>query len=110
MARVSDDARFRALASRTRRDLLALVADEPQPVGSLARQLSVTQPAVSQHLGVLRDAGLVTVQRHGRHRLYRADLASISEVRQYFDQYWSSAVDRLADVAESRATHRSVAS
>lgn len=110
MSDVSDDARFRALASPTRRDLLRLVSADAQQVGELADRLDVTQPAVSQQLAILRDAGLVTVERRGRHRLYRADLAAIAEVREYFDQYWCSAVDRLAAAAESAATRRETAS
>ncbi len=105
-----DDAGFRALANPTRRTMLRLVRDEPCSVGALAAQLEMTQPAVSQHLAVLRDAGLVQVEPDGRRRLYRADIESISDVRRFFDDYWSQSVDRLASAAEGLAGRREVAS
>ena len=107
---MNDDEGFRALASPTRRALLRLVRDEAQPVGVLAERLEVSQPAVSQHLAVLREAGLVTVEPDGRRRLYRADVAAVSELRSFFDGYWSDAVDRLADAAELAAARRRAAS
>ena len=110
MAIVDDDARFRALANPTRRTLLRLVRDDALPVGALADELDMTQPAVSQHLAVLREAGLVQVEPAGRRRLYRADSASIAELRQFFDGYWSQSVDRLAGAAERRAGEREAAS
>lgn len=110
MSIVNDDARFRALANPTRRTMLRLVRDESRSVGALAAQLDMTQPAVSQHLAVLRDAGLVQVEPEGRRRMYRADIESIAEVRQFFDEYWSQSVDRLALVAEGLADRREVAS
>jgi DNA-binding transcriptional ArsR family regulator len=107
---VNDDEGFRALANPTRRELLRLVRDEAQPVGALAERLDVSQPAVSQHLAVLREAGLVTVEPDGRRRLYRADVAAVAELRAFFDGYWSDAVDRLADAAERAASQRRAAS
>lgn len=107
---VHEDDRFRALANATRRTLLRLVRDEPQSVGDLADRLDASQPAVSQHLAVLRDAGLVQVEAVGRRRLYRADLDSIAEVRAFFDEYWSQSVDRLAAAAEARSARRATAS
>lgn len=106
----SDDDRFRALGNARRRRLLRLVRDEPMAVGSLADELRMTQPAVSQHLAVLRDAGLVTVERDGRRRLYRADRAALAETRQFFDDYWGAAADRLAAAAAGRAAERRSAS
>ena len=91
-------------------DVLRLIRDEPMPVGDLARELSVSQPAVSQHLAVLRDAGLVTVEPDGRRRLYRADTAALADVQAFFDDYWSDSVDRLATAAERAAANRRVAS
>jgi DNA-binding transcriptional ArsR family regulator len=107
---VDDDARFRALANPTRRTMLRLVRDEALPVGALAAELDMTQPAVSQHLAVLREAGLVRVEPAGRRRLYRVDGASIAELRQFFDDYWSQSVDRLAGAAERLAGQREAAS
>lgn len=110
MSAVDDDARFRALANPTRRTMLRLVRDDARSVGALADDLEMTQPAVSQHLAVLRDAGLVRMEPDGRRRLYRADIEALAEVRQFFDEYWSSSVDRLADAAERLAAERQVAS
>ncbi len=102
---MNDDARFRALANPTRRTMLRLVRDESCSVGALAERLDMTQPAVSQHLAVLRDAGLVNVEQDGRRRLYRTDGESLAELRQCFDEYWSQSVDRLT-VAAERLTDR----
>jgi DNA-binding transcriptional ArsR family regulator len=98
-----DDA-FRALASPVRRELLRLVRDEGRAVGDLASATAASQPATSQHLSQLREAGLVTVEVDGRRRLYRADLRAIGEVRVFFDDYWISSVDRLAAAAERAAS------
>jgi len=110
MSGMDDDARFRALANPTRRTMLRLVRDEALPVGALADELDMTQPAVSQHLAVLREAGLVHVAPEGRRRLYRADVEALAELRQFFDDYWSQSVDRLADAAERLAAERELAS
>jgi DNA-binding transcriptional ArsR family regulator len=110
MSCVVDDDGFRALASPTRRALLRLVRDEAQAVGALAERLRMSQPAVSQHLAVLREAGLVVVEPDGRRRLYRADVAALCELRAFFDDYWSHAIDRLADAAEHVAAERAAAS
>lgn len=104
---MSDDA-FRALASPVRRRVLTLVRDTPRPVGELAAELGVSQPAASQHLNVLRSAGLVTVRADGRRRLYRADPEGLAAVRSFFDAYWTESLDRLAIAAE-RAADRQVA-
>lgn len=110
MCCVADGDGFRALASPTRRALLRLVRDEAQAVGALAERLEVSQPAVSQHLAVLREAGLVTVEPDGRRRLYRADVAALTALRAFFDDYWSDAIDRLATAAERVAAERAAAS
>ncbi|MEZ5226346.1 MAG: metalloregulator ArsR/SmtB family transcription factor [Acidimicrobiales bacterium] len=70
---MDDDDRFKALANETRRRTLRLVRDDAWPVGALAEELGVSQPAMSQHLAVLRDAGLVAVEVDGRRQLYRAN-------------------------------------
>lgn len=107
---VDDDERFRALANPTRRTMLRLVRDQADSVGRLAAAVGLSQPAASQHLAVLREAGLVTVEARGRHRLYRADSAALEDVRRFFDDYWSTAVDRLAATAERAAVERKAAS
>ncbi len=106
----AQDERFRALANRSRRRLLVLVRDEERSVGELASELDVTQPATSQHLAVLRDASLVDVRVDGRRRLYRANQDQVAAAQAFFDEYWSSSLDRLAQVAEHTASKRSNAS
>lgn len=105
-----DDDRFRALASPVRRTLLRLVRDDELPVGQLAEAIGSSQPATSQHLAVLRDAGLVTVRADGRRRLYRADPDALAGIRRFFDDYWSTSLDRLASAAEATARRRRSAS
>ena len=100
------DDRFRALANPSRRRLLHLVRDESRAVGALADDLGISQPAVSQHLGILRNAGLVTVDVDGPRRLYRVDPVAIDDVRAWFDAYWAASLDRLAVAAEHAAGSR----
>lgn len=105
-----DDERFKALGNDRRRAILRLIRDEPQPVGRLAERLGVSQPSVSQHLAVLRDARLVTVSVDGRRRWYGADHEGLAEVQAFFHDYWSSAADRLVAAAERAAADRREAS
>ena len=107
---MSDDLAFRALASPARRRVLRLVADRGRSVGEVAEELGVSQPAASQHLGALREGGLVTVEVDGRRRIYRPDLARLGELRAFFDAYWESALDRLEGAAVERASARRAAS
>jgi len=87
-----------ALADPTRRRLFDRLRTRPHAVGELATYLRVTQPAVSQHLAVLRRARLVKSRPDGRRRLYRPDPAGIAALREYVDQMWT---DVLAAYAES---------
>jgi DNA-binding transcriptional ArsR family regulator len=77
-----------ALADPTRRRVFELVAERPSPVGEIAGQLPVSRPAVSQHLKVLRLAGLVEEQRVGTRHVYRLDPTGLQAVRAYFDSFW----------------------
>ena len=77
-----------ALADPTRRRIFELVAERPRPVGELATPLPVTRPAVSQHLRVLRLAGLVLEERAGTRHVYRVDPAGLDAVRRYFEAFW----------------------
>jgi DNA-binding transcriptional ArsR family regulator len=83
---------FGALADPTRRRIFERLARRPSPVGELARGLPVSRPAVSQHLRVLRDAGLVTDVRDGSRRLYRVDPDGVARMRAYLDRFWSDAL------------------
>jgi DNA-binding transcriptional ArsR family regulator len=89
-----------ALGSPTRRAILDLVLERPRPVGELAGDLPVTRPAVSQHLKVLRDAGLVTLRVDGTRHLYAADRAGIDALRDHLDRHWDRALRAFKHVVE----------
>jgi DNA-binding transcriptional ArsR family regulator len=97
----TDQAALTALAEPTRRAIVEALADGPLPVGQLARRLPVTRPAVSQHLKVLRDAGLVVERAEGTRRLYRLDPRGLAEVRAWIDQFWDRALAAFKDAAET---------
>ena len=86
---------LRALADPNRRRILLLVRDEELPAGAIARHFSVTRPAISQHLTVLRQAGLLVERRDGTRRLYRARPAGATELRAWLESFWD---DRLGDL------------
>jgi DNA-binding transcriptional ArsR family regulator len=89
-----------AISDPIRRRVLELVRDRELPAGELAAQFDVSRPAVSRHLRVLRDAGLVHERKEGRHRLYRAEPAPLAELREWLDGYWSGRLDALKRLAE----------
>ena len=96
------DTAFRALAEPRRREILRLVWGRELPATEIAdRFVDVTRPAISQHIAVLKDAGLVTERRDGTRRLYRADPDAIADVRAFLDEYWTSGLERLRDAAEA---------
>jgi DNA-binding transcriptional ArsR family regulator len=76
------------------------LADRPWAVGELAVELPVTRPAVSQHLKVLKDAGLVVATRAGNRRIYRLDPAGVAALRDQLDQYWNRALAAYKAVVE----------
>jgi DNA-binding transcriptional ArsR family regulator len=81
-----------ALADPTRRAIFERLARSPSPVGELARELPVSRPAVSQHLKVLKSAGLVTDQAACNRRVYSVDSAGIAAIREYFEQFWQQSL------------------
>jgi DNA-binding transcriptional ArsR family regulator len=89
-----------ALADPIRRRVLELVRDGEVPAGELAAQFPVSRPAVSRHLRVLREAGLVHERRDGRLRLYRADPAPLAELRGWLESYWAERLDALKALAD----------
>ena len=96
------DTAFRALAEPRRREILKLVWTDELPAAQIAARFDdVTRSAVSQHLGVLREAELVIERRDGTRRLYRANHVQMDHLRQFLDEYWSSSLQRLAHLAES---------
>lgn len=87
---------FSALHDPTRRAVLDRLRDGPKPVGEIARGLPVTRPAVSQHLKVLKDAGLVADRSEGTRRIYYIDPKGLGAMRAWLDQFWEAALDALA--------------
>ena len=88
-----------ALADPTRRAVYERVRRRPQAVGELARALDVSQPAVSQHLKVLRSARLVRARREGTRRIYSADAEGLAELRRYIDRMWDDVLAAYAATA-----------
>ena len=89
-----------ALGDPTRATIFERLRLGPAPVVELARGLPVSRPAVSQHLRVLHDAGLVTVRRDGTRRVYAVDPSGVRELRDYFDELWRTALAAFRDAAE----------
>jgi DNA-binding transcriptional ArsR family regulator len=89
-----------ALADGTRRAIIACLAEEPQAVGQLAAGLPVSRSAVSQHLKVLKDAGLVSERVAGTRRIYRLNPAAVAALRDQLDTFWQRALAGYADTAE----------
>ena len=89
-----------ALADPTRREIFERLAERPSAVGELARGLPVSRPAVSQHLKVLKDAGLVTDAPDGARRVYQVDPDGIEALRAYFDGFWNQALRSFKAAAE----------
>ena len=102
-----------ALGDPTRRAIFEQLGERPSAVGELAGRLPVSRPAVSQHLKVLKDAGLVVDERQGSRRVYRLDPDGIAELRDYLDRFWGSAlasfkagVERLEPQGPTREARR----
>jgi DNA-binding transcriptional ArsR family regulator len=89
-----------ALADPTRHAIVARLAEGPQAVGQLAAGLPVTRSAVSQHLKVLKDAGLVSERADGTRRIYRLNPAAVAALRDQLDTYWQRALGGYADAVE----------
>jgi DNA-binding transcriptional ArsR family regulator len=95
-----------ALADGTRRAIVSRLADGPQAVAQLAAELPVSRSAVSQHLKVLKDAGLVSERAVGTRRVYRLNPTAVAALRDQLDTFWQRALTSYVDVAE-RATKES---
>jgi DNA-binding transcriptional ArsR family regulator len=91
-----------ALGDPTRRAIFERVAEQPRAVGELARELPVSRPAVSQHLKVLKEAGLVLDRPVGSRRIYQLDRAGLEALRAQLDRFWTSALANYKAVAEQR--------
>ena len=91
-----------ALGDPTRREIFERLADRPRAVGELASELPVSRPAVSQHLKVLKEAGLVVDWPVGNRRIYRLDPDGVRALRVQLDGFWSKALAAYKEVAEKR--------
>jgi DNA-binding transcriptional ArsR family regulator len=98
---VSTDAVLRALAEPQRRRILTLVRDHERPAGEIADHFDITPQAVSQHLRVLKDAGLLHERREGTRRLYVIRPEAIEPLRAFLDELWPASLQRLKRAVES---------
>jgi DNA-binding transcriptional ArsR family regulator len=89
------EAALKAIAAPHRRQILSLVRDGELSAGEIAAHFDVTRPAVSQHLNVLKEAGLVTERRNGTRRLYRARPEGLVPVRQFLEEFWNPRLEAL---------------
>ena len=92
-----------ALADPTRQSIFERLAQSPSAVGELAHELPVSRPAVSQHLKVLKSAGLVADRAAGTRRVYSVDPAGIAAIRDYFEQFWQQSLERFRAAATQPA-------
>ena len=101
------DAALRAIAEPHRREIIRLVWNAELPAGEIADRIGeISRPAVSQHLKVLRDAGLLSERRDGTRRLYRARRDRIQQLRIYLDGFWSDRLGALKSAAEREAKRK----
>ena len=100
------DVALKAIANPHRREILRLVGIGELSAGEIAERFDVTRPAVSQHLTVLKEAGLVDERRDGTRRLYRANPNGLVELRDYLDQFWGDRLDALKREAEREEERR----
>jgi DNA-binding transcriptional ArsR family regulator len=94
------EAALKAIAAEPRRRILTLVRDDELSAGEIAAHFDVTRPAVSQHLNVLKEAGLVSERRNGTRRLYRARPDGLVELRKFLEEFWSPRLEALKREAE----------
>jgi DNA-binding transcriptional ArsR family regulator len=97
---MSADAAFRALAEPNRRAILRLVRDQPRSVNEITRHIGISQQGVSQHLQVLREAGLLAVRREGTRRLYEARPEGLDSLEAFLAELWPSGLRRLKETIE----------
>lgn len=100
------DSTLQALAEPTRRTILELVRDRELAAGEIARHFDVSRPAISQHLAVLRSAGLLAERREGTRRLYRARPEGFAALREYLEGFWAVRLQQLKQVVEEAERRR----
>ena len=94
------EAALKAIADPRRQDILVLVHENELSAGDIASRFDITRPAISQHLRVLVDTGLVSMRRDGTKRLYRARPEGLEEIRAFLDRFWGRSLDLLKQAAE----------
>ena len=97
---------LKAIAEPRRRQILTLVRDRELSAGDIAARFDISRPAISQHLGVLREAGLVSERRLGTRRLYRVRPEGLAELREFLDGFWDGRLDALRRKAELEEKRR----
>jgi DNA-binding transcriptional ArsR family regulator len=97
---VAMEAALRAIAEPRRRRILELVRERELPAGAIASHFEVSRPAISQHLAVLKEAGLVDERRNGTQRLYRARPEGLAELKAFLDAFWGERLEALQQDAE----------
>jgi DNA-binding transcriptional ArsR family regulator len=93
---------LQALGDPSRRQIFERLTQSPLPVGQLARELPISRPAVSQHLKVLKQAGLVFDRQEGTRRVYQVDPKAVEALREYFDSFWGQALTSFRAAAEDQ--------
>jgi len=104
---------FQAIADPTRREIIQLIARKPLPLNSIAENFEVSRPAISKHIKILTECGIVTIHTRGRERYCEARLQQLSEVSQWVDHfrvYWTQKLDALGEFLERENSARSPAS
>jgi len=96
------DSVFKAVADGTRRDILGALAERPLPVHALAARFAVTRPAISKHLRILGEAGLVRASRSGKENIYRLEEEPLREVIDWLSRFWSGRLSTLKQLAERK--------
>lgn len=100
------EAALRAIAEPRRRRILELVGDRELSAGEIASHFEITRPAISQHLGVLKEAGLVEERRNGTQRLYKVRPQGLAELKAFLDGFWDSRLEALQREAEREEQKR----
>jgi DNA-binding transcriptional ArsR family regulator len=99
---VRSGAAFRALADDTRRAIIETIAERPLPVHEIAQRFAISRPAVSKHLRILAEAGLVRPDRRGKENVYALDPRPLGPVREWLERYWAARLTTLKDLAERK--------
>ncbi len=100
----NQDTRLNALGDPTRRRILTRLRKQPMPVSRIAKGFRISRPAISQHLKVLKDAGLVVDHAEGTRRIYELNPAAFASLSDYFGEFWDVALHSFARPVESRFT------